>query len=170
MRSSHTRLATGDWQSARQTGLVADSDYGNGDRTSQRCSSCVRRAIFGLPGNPAKHCKEHRLEGELDTANKQCRHPDCARQPTYGDPAKGGPIQCKEHKLDHHVNLKKKSLRSCQHPEGATRVKKSASCLFEILMQRHGHLCTSLRLRGTGRPRLCFSSFFFFFINPEPRD
>lgn len=88
-------------------------------RLAPRCASCVRRATFGLPGNPAEHCKEHRLEGELATASKRCRHPACPRHPTYGWPGRV-PVHCKEHKLENHVHLKKKSWRSCQHPEGAT--------------------------------------------------
>ena len=88
-------------------------------KMSQRCSSCVRRATFGPLGRPPERCKEHRLDGEVDTANKRCRHPDCGRQPTYGDPTNGGPTHCMEHKLEHHSNLKRKSWRPCQAPEGA---------------------------------------------------
>lgn len=71
----------------------------------QRCWVCCRQATFAAKGaqkKDARHCKLHRVPGEVDVRNRLCSYrgaSDCSRRALFGNPSeKSGPRFCSQHK------------------------------------------------------------------------
>ena len=71
----------------------------------QRCWVCCRQATFAAKGakkKDARHCKLHRVLGEVDVRNRLCSYrgaSECSRRALFGNPSeKSGPRFCSQHK------------------------------------------------------------------------
>lgn len=68
---------------------------------------CMKQPTFGLEGEKASCCKEHKLAGMKDVHNKRCIHPGCIKQPTFGAEGEKA-LYCAEHKLEGMIDVKSK--------------------------------------------------------------
>ena len=60
---------------------------------------CKRQANFGVKGNKAVLCKEHKSNDMINITKKCCEHTECTRHAQYGY-SKNKPLFCNEHKLN----------------------------------------------------------------------
>ena len=82
-----------------------------------KCAVCRRHAYFGPFGGgrrDAIHCKQHRLDSEVNLLSKVCTYSGgCTVRPTFGDPAERALLFCNRHKRSTDVDL---VHRRCEHP------------------------------------------------------
>ena len=64
---------------------------------------CQHRSMFGVRGGRARHCRQHRQQGEIDLVHKSCEMSGCGKQPSFGDATDRVPRYCSQHKLGNHV-------------------------------------------------------------------
>lgn len=67
--------------------------------------SCSKVPFFGAEGEPAVRCVEHKLEGMVNVANRQCRASDCTRKAVYNFAGEKRKIMCGTHKVSFFVFL-----------------------------------------------------------------
>ena len=79
------------------------------------CELCAARPYFGMPGERARFCGEHRDTGMVDVGHKTCEL--CSERAYYGRP--GWPVaRCSDHKRDGDIQNPNKrcSGESCREP------------------------------------------------------
>ena len=55
-------------------------------RCRPECSgaNCTTRPSFGMDGQKARFCKDHKLDGMIDVAHARCEHASCTKRPKFG--------------------------------------------------------------------------------------
>lgn len=79
--------------------------------------ACKKRPCFGQPGDTAKRCGGHRIEGDIDVVSKKCEKPGCLKQASFGQTG-GSPQRCAGHKISGDINVKGKTCEIPGCPKG----------------------------------------------------
>lgn len=94
-----------------------DSEIGMIDVTAIRCDKCTNTpptiATFGIPGNAATKCAQHKTTGMIPNPTKKCTIINCTEIALYGLNTQ---IHCEEHKKTGEYNLVEKECKSCKIP------------------------------------------------------
>lgn len=67
----------------------------------RRCSqpSCTKVPCYGMQGQRAERCVEHKTEGMVNVASRRCRVPGCMRLAHYNYSEQKSKLTCMEHKV-----------------------------------------------------------------------
>jgi hypothetical protein len=83
------------------------------DVAHARCehAHCITRPTFGIVGEKARFCKDHKLNGMINVAHARCEDANCTKHPSFGIDGQNARF-CKEHKLDGMINVTSKRCES----------------------------------------------------------
>ena len=87
------------------------AEIGMIDITATRCTECMTTATFGIPGNKATKCVNHKITNMIANPRTQCIINNCKEIAIYGIVKQ---IHCEDHKESNEFNLIEKDCKSCK--------------------------------------------------------